>query len=165
MNRRTDIQFMPDTYAAEIESLPLTSHAILWFTAVFVVVAIIWANFATLDEVAHAEGRVIPSSQIQVVQNLEGGILARVNATAGQTVKAGETLIVLDDTRFASSFLEGQLTTDALKARIARLEAEISGKPFHTDPTASAGLTPLLANELQLYNSRQRELQSALDIL
>lgn len=162
---RADIDFMPDTYAAEVESLPITSHLILWASAIFVVIAIVWANFATLDEVAHAEGRVIPSSQIQVVQNLEGGILASVNVKAGEQVRAGQTLLVLDDTRFASSFREGKLTSSGLKVRIARLEAEIEGTPFDTDSVSTEDNAELLQDELRLYQSRQNELRSALDIL
>lgn len=161
---------MPDTYAAEVESLPITTHAILWLTAGFVMIAVIWANFATLDEVAHAEGRVIPSSQVQVVQNLEGGILARVEARAGERVKAGETLLVLDDTRFATSFKEGQLTSKTLEARIARLESEISGANFAEltigeVPGFDGEHADLLQREIRLFESRQRELRSALDIL
>ena len=77
---RTDIQFMPDTYAAEVESLPITTHAILWITAVFVLVAIVWANFATLDEVAHAEGRGVFDGNVQVnrlAQRTDAGQLSR----------------------------------------------------------------------------------------
>ncbi|MBL6691300.1 MAG: HlyD family type I secretion periplasmic adaptor subunit [Pseudomonadales bacterium] len=162
---RADIEFMPDTYAAEVESLPLASHLILWASAAFVLIAIIWANFATLDEVAHAEGRVIPSSQVQVVQNLEGGILASVNVRAGEAVAAGQTLLVLDDTRFASSFREGKLTSSSLRARIARLEAEIEGKPFDVIPDLSEDHADLFEDERRLYQSRQQELESSLDIL
>ncbi|MGB1191032.1 MAG: hemolysin D, partial [Pseudomonadales bacterium] len=54
------------------------SHLVLWCTIFVVFVAIVWANFAELDEITRAEGRVIPSSQIQVIQNLEGGILREV---------------------------------------------------------------------------------------
>ena len=169
-DHKTDIRFMPDTYAAEVESLPISTHAILWFTAIFVVIAIIWANFATLDEVAHAEGRVIPSSQVQVVQNLEGGILARVEVRPGERVTAGQTLLVLDDTRFASSYREGQLTSKSLEARIARLEAEISGADFSSLTAGQVSgfdgeHADLLQNEIRLYESRQQELNSALDIL
>ena len=57
MDHRDDIRFMPDTYAAEVESLPISTHAILWLSVAFVLIAIVWANFATLDEVTHAEGR------------------------------------------------------------------------------------------------------------
>ena len=59
-----DIDFMPDTYAAGVETTPILLHAILWSTFAFIVIALIWANFATLDEVAHADGKVIPSSQV-----------------------------------------------------------------------------------------------------
>ena len=131
---KSDIYFMPDTYAAEIESLPLASHLILWLSAAFVFIAIIWANFATLDEVAHAEGRVIPSGQVQIVQNLEGGILSKVNVSAGDIVYAGQTLLLLDDTRFSSSFREGTLSVHALRARVARLEAEIERNTLHVNP-------------------------------
>ncbi|MBO6565831.1 MAG: HlyD family type I secretion periplasmic adaptor subunit [Pseudomonadales bacterium] len=162
---RADIEFMPDTYAAEVESLPLASHCILWISAAFVLVAIVWANFATLDEVAHAEGRVIPSSQVQVVQNFEGGILANVSVRAGETVKENQTLLVLDDTRFASSFREGKLTTDALRARIARLEAEIDGTSFTAIDELTEDHADLLEDEKRLYESRQEELDSSLDIL
>lgn len=158
---KADLAFMPDTYAAELESLPLAGHAILWVSAAFVVIAIVWANFATLDEVTHAEGRVIPSSQIQVVQNLEGGILARVVVRAGERVSRGQTLLVLDDTRFASSFQEGRLTTRALEARIARLNAEIDG----TDFVLAENAGERMGNERSLFLTRRQELESALDIL
>jgi len=164
-DHKADIRFMPDAYAAEVESLPVGMHAILWVSVAFVLVAIIWANFATLDEVARADGRVIPSSQVQIVQNLEGGILSQVLVRAGEQVETGQTLLLLDDTRFATSFREGQLTTLALEARIARLRAEIAGSLFTGIENFPADHQQLLADEVQLYNSRQEELSSALDIL
>jgi adhesin transport system membrane fusion protein len=164
-DHRGDIAFMPDTYAAEVESLPLGSHIILWAAAAFVLIAIIWANFAMLDEVARAEGKVIPSSQVQVVQNLEGGILSRVLIKPGQKVASGETLIELDDTRFASSYQEGKLSTRALEVRIARLEAEVSGIPFTPPAELNDDYSDTLEDEVRLYNSRQEELNSALNIL
>jgi len=162
---KSDIDFMPDTHAAEIESLPLASHMILWLSAAFVFIAIIWANFATLDEVAHAEGRVIPSGQIQVVQNLEGGILSEVNIKAGDSVSAGQILLLLDDTRFASSFREGTLSVLTLRARVARLEAEIDEIPFTSIPGFSEEHQDILDDEILLYTSRQQELESSLNIL
>ena len=162
---KSDIDFMPDTHAAELESLPLASHMILWLSAAFVLIAIIWANFATLDEVAHAEGRVIPSGQIQVVQNLEGGILSEVNIKAGDFVSAGQILLLLDDTRFASSFREGTLSVLTLRARVARLEAEIDEIPFTSISGFSEEHQDILDDEILLYNSRQQELESSLSIL
>ena len=121
---------MPDTYAAELESVPLRLHLLVWVSVLFLVAALIWANLATLDEIAHADGRVIPSSEVQVIQNLEGGILAEVLCKAGDKIKQGQLLLRIDDTRFASSFDEGKFTSHALTALIARLEAESKAEAF-----------------------------------
>jgi adhesin transport system membrane fusion protein len=112
-NPLDDVDYMPDTYAAEVETVPTRLHLILWTSTVVLVAALVWSRFATLDEVARAEGRVIPSGQVQVVQNLEGGILAEVLTQVGDHVTEGQNLIRLDDTQFASSFDEGQLTSAA----------------------------------------------------
>lgn len=162
---KDDVRFMPETLAVEVESLPISLHAILWVTVAFLLTALVWANLATVDQVARAQGRVIPSSQLQVVQNLEGGILANVLVKEGDTVTEGETLMRLDDTRFASSFNEGKLTSYALTALIARLDAEIAGEAF----VAPQGFPPehlnIIENERRLYEARQQELQSSVDIL
>lgn len=158
-----DVRFMPDTYTAEVESLPISLHSIVWITLAFLIIALIWANFATLDEVAHAERRVIPSSQVQVIQNLEGGIISEVLVKTGERVNKGQALIRMDDTRFASSYNEGKLTTQALQARLLRLEAEIRGEQFV--PPKDFPDTDLIENERLLYESMQQELNSTTDIL
>ncbi len=125
---KQDIEFMRESIAAELETVPISAHLILILGGIFVLIAVLWASFATLDEIAYAEGKVIPSTQVQVVQNLEGGILTNVKVRPGQVVRAGQTMLTLDDTHFASSYKEGKLTSNALIAMIARLEAEISGQ-------------------------------------
>ena len=160
-----DLEFMPDTYAAEVESLPLAAHLILIISAVFLITAIVWANLANITEVAHADGRVIPSSQIQIIQNLEGGILAEVLTRQGARVKKGQNLMRLDDTRFASSYDESQITVLALTAQLARLDAEIADKPFSIPPDFPTEHITLIENERLLYTARQSEFKSALDIL
>lgn len=162
---REDIQFMPETSAAEIESLPLSLHLILWITVVFLATALTWANFAQLDEVAHADGRVIPSSQLQVIQNLEGGILAEVLCKEGDLIKAGQVLLRMDDTRFSSSFDEGRLASLSLSALITRLEAEVNQQPFTIPADFPPGKIDIIRREQDLYLARQQELRSALDIL
>ena len=164
-NKPDDVRFMPETWAAEVERLPIGLHAILWVIAAFIVTAIVWANFATVDQVAHARGQVIPSSQLQVVQNLEGCILSDVLVKEGARVKKGQTLLRLDPTRFASSFNESQLAAYALQANIARLQAEINDEPFTAPPDFPESHMDLIENERHLYKARKSELKSSLDIL
>jgi adhesin transport system membrane fusion protein len=165
MDSRQDLEFMSDTDAASLENPPLLTHTILWVAVSCLFVAIVWANFANIDEVAHAEGRVIPSSEIQIVQNLEGGILSEVLVEPGDSVKAGETLIRMDDTRFASSYNEGLLSSDALVARISRLRAEVTSKPFVPPEKLQRENQELINNEASLYQSRQNELRTNLNVL
>src|SRR6266404_5441083 len=84
--RVDDSDFMRETSAAALQGARPQAHWILWSTVVFLAVGVIWANRAELDEVAVGQGRVIPSSRIQVVQNLEGGIVAEILVEAGQIV-------------------------------------------------------------------------------
>ena len=162
---KDDIEFMRGSIAAEFETMPISAHLILILSGLFVVTAIIWASFATLDEIAHAEGKVIPSTQVQVVQNLEGGILTSVKIKPGQSVLAGQTMLTLDDTRFASSFREGKLTSNELIARIARLEAEISGEDFSQNNLADQMQGVHFGDEIQLFQARKQALDSSLEIL
>src|SRR4051794_30300559 len=68
-----DTEFMRETVAAALEGPRRFAHFILWATVAFAVLAFSWAALANVDEFTVAEGKVIPSSQVQVVQNLEGG--------------------------------------------------------------------------------------------
>ena len=162
---KEDIEFMQGSIAAEFETMPVSAHLVLIISGLFVLTAIIWASFATLDEIAHAEGKVIPSTQIQVVQNLEGGILTSVKVKPGQSVLAGQTMITLDDTRFASSYREGKLTSNELIARVARLEAEISGEGFTQNSLSDQMQGVYFGDEIQLFQARKQALESSLEIL
>ncbi|MCH2569338.1 MAG: HlyD family type I secretion periplasmic adaptor subunit, partial [Pseudomonadales bacterium] len=117
------------------------------------------------DEVAHAEGRVISSSQLQVIQNLEGGILQQVMVREGARVQEGQTLMLLDDTRFASTFNEGRIATLALSAQISRLEAELEDRPFTPPPDFPIEHLDIIDRERKLFFARQQEKNSAIDIL
>ncbi|MGB2330462.1 MAG: biotin/lipoyl-binding protein, partial [Pseudomonadales bacterium] len=141
------------------------SHLVLWCTILVVFVAIVWANFAELDEITRAEGRVIPSSQIQVIQNLEGGILREVLVKEGDQVAKGQVLLQIDDTRFTSSLNESQSKVTALRFRILRLESEISMQPMIEPPDLSPSEQQTFDDEAKLYQSRQEELSSSLSIL
>ncbi|WP_426992641.1 HlyD family type I secretion periplasmic adaptor subunit [Methylomonas sp. CM2] len=145
--------------------LPIQSHLILLTTLVFVVVALVWANFATLDEVTRGQGKTIPSSQIQVVQNLEGGIVSEILVREGDSVEKDQVLLQLDRVRFASSFQEAKLKYYELLANTARLNAEINGGALQLPDEVGKQAPQIADNVRQLLASRQHELKSNTDIL
>lgn len=160
-----DIEFMSEVSAATMETSPRTGHSLLILTALFFVCAIWWANQTELDEVTRGEGKVIPSSKIQMVQNLEGGILAEVLVREGQLVERGDVLLKIDDTRFSSSFQETKLKYWELRARATRLKAEAEGKELEMPEELIKEKPELAAAERSLYQTRQREIQSNIDVL
>ncbi len=155
--REQDLDFMSETSAAALQGPPRLSHVVLWAALLFVIAFIVWAAFANIGETTVGEGRVIPSSQIQVVQNLEGGIVSEIKVKVGDVVRKNDTLLVIDDTRYKSSATENEAKDSALSAKIARLSAEVNGRAF-TLPAKIARANPDLAQrERELYNTRQAE--------
>lgn len=162
---REDIQFMAETAAAHYRRPPRQSRVILWTVAAFLLSALAWASWAQLDQVTRGQGKVIPSRQVQVVQNLEGGIVSEIKVAEGDVVDEGEVLLRIDDTRFSSTYKESRLRYQALRAKVARLEAEAQGEPFELPQEVVEERPDLAAQERRLFETRQEELQAQLDIL
>lgn len=161
---RDDLDYMADTTAVDLDPGHPAGHLILLAVAVLLVVSLVWAALAEVDEVTHADGQIIPSSQIQVVQNLEGGIVQEILVREGDVVAKGQILLRIDDTRFASSYQEGRLKYLSLQAQVTRLTAETEGKPL-TLPAEVEKEAPQLAEDARrLYLTRQQELASSVEI-
>jgi len=160
-----DAEFMSEVSAATLESEHRLGHSLLIFTLVFFLVAAWWAYETSLDEVTRGDGKVVPSSKIQVIQNLEGGILSEVLVVEGQVVEQGQVLLKIDDTRFSSSFRETELKYYELLARSTRLRAESQDIKFIVPPEVADADLMLAENEMALYKTRQLELQSAVRVL
>ncbi|WP_028766650.1 HlyD family type I secretion periplasmic adaptor subunit [Shewanella fidelis] len=102
------------------------ANQVILLVAALIVVTIIWASFAKLEEVVVGEGRVVPTQAVQQIESLDGGILKQVLVKEGETVKAGQPLLILDELRFASAFDEASIQSAALQRQKARLDAEIA---------------------------------------
>ncbi len=163
--RADDTAFMCERDAAALAQPRYFTHWILWSALVFVLVALAWAALARVDEVAVGEGKVIPSSQVQVVQNLEGGIIAEIMVRPGQVVNKDQPLMRIDDTRFTASYQEGRTRDDALVARIARLSAEADGTAFVASAPADAEGRRFVSEERALFESRKRAFDANLAVL
>ncbi len=160
-----DTEFMPEVLGALVEDSTGLTRLTVWLTALFLLTALVWAHFAVLDEVTTGEGKAIPSSKVQTIQNLEGGIVAEIFVREGQVVDKGDPLLRLDDTRFVSNMSESEADRLALLARVERLSAEGEGRPLQL-PEEIAKVAPgLAADEEALYRSRQQGLSSEVSIL
>ena len=136
------------------------SNVLLWVVLGFVAVFIAWASLTELDRTVRGNGRVVASSQLQVISNPEGGVVEAILVKTGQDVKQGEELIRLDRTPTTSDFGSGEASVQALMAKIARLQAEVQGRepvyPAAADPAAASQI----AIERSLHASRMAELAS-----
>ncbi len=127
--------------------------------------AIIWAHQAQLDEVTTGMGQVIPSSEVQIVQNLEGGIVSEILVAEGDTVEPQQVLMRIDDTSAAAGFQELRETSYGLIASMARLTAEVEGIEPDFPEDVERERPDLVARERLLFQTRKSELASALAIL
>jgi len=160
-----DQHYITDVNSASLYGASIQSHIILWLSISFVFIAIIWANFAELDEVTRGTGKTTPSSHIQVVQNLEGGILAEILVKEGQMVTKGQPLLQLDAVRFSSSLNENKLKYYELLAATARLTAEVENKTLVIPKEVSTIAPEIARNAEQLFASRRNELNASTKIL
>lgn len=120
------LAYTHDTAAAVLLTTPKAAKALLWVAVMFVLAALIWAYFAQLEEVTSGAGKVVPSSQIQMVSNLEGGIVRELYIREGQQVEKGQALLLIDDTRFLSDLREREQEIAALQGDGRRLAAEVN---------------------------------------
>jgi adhesin transport system membrane fusion protein len=162
VDRRQDTQFMTSISEAMLEQTPRSARLLLWVVALFVLLAILWANWAQLDELSRGEGEIIPSRQLQVVQNLEGGIVSEILVREGDLVERGQVLLRIDATRFASAFNESQVREFELVAKLARLQAEADGSDFVAPDNYPVQFRLQLERERNLYRAREQELRANL---
>ncbi len=127
---------------------------LLWIVVALTASMLLWAVLARVDEVVHANGKVIPASRLQVVSNLEGGIVSEILVRAGEHVTAGQPLLRLDNTASTADFERNDTSIDALQARAARLAAEAAGRPLAFPAALETAVPALVANERALHNAQ-----------
>ncbi len=162
--RDEDLNYIASARAAVLEQNPRGARTLLRVIALFFVSFVLWAALTEVDEFTRGEGKVIPSQQVQIIQNLEGGILAELYVAEGDIVERGQSIARLDDTRFSSSLREAGVTLAQLQIKSARLRAEAEGEAF-TVPENTDWNAALVRQEREFYESRQSEYQSNRQVL
>jgi adhesin transport system membrane fusion protein len=139
------------------------SRLLLWSSVATIAGFLIWANWAQLDTITRASGQVIVSSRNQVIQSPDGGVLENMRVKEGDTVKRGQVLFRFDQTRASAGHQESLAKSAALRATVARLQAEV----FGGEPRFSglAGFPELRDNQLALFKRRQSAIQEEVSAL
>lgn len=130
------------------------SFVLLKVIAWLFLVMILWSAVADVDDITHAEGRIIPSARMQVIQNLEGGIIQSINVKQGDKVAAGDVLVVLSPTQFSAEFDGRNQQMIALSAKEIRLRAEIDNTQLVFPPELIENGKDSVALETAEYNNR-----------
>ncbi len=161
---RPEPDFVADADLYMIHQDPLRARVLLKSGMVVFSIFVIWAAVAEVDEITRGEGKVIPSRQLQVLQSLDGGIVAAIAVQEGQVVEAGQTLLKIDPTRFVSSVRENRAQFLSLLAKAARLRALAEGRPFEPPEEVLKDDPNTAEEEKRLYESRAAELEAQLSI-
>lgn len=164
--KHLDEDFISDSKAALLTRTTPIANAILLTIIGFVLIGLIWAKFALLDETTTGEGKVIPSSQVKVIQSLDGGIITEIPVHEGDIVKKGQILVLLDNTRYKADYQQVQAKYFALSALVSRLIAETQ-KNAHIDFPAELkqGHDDLIVREEKLFQTRKDNLAKELSML
>lgn len=146
---------------AEAEPSNRAAHLFLATCVAACVSFLVWAAFGKLGVVSLANGEVIPSSQVKTVQHLEGGIVREIRVREGDTVKASQSLIVLESTASGADVIELKARLTGLQVQIARLRAEAEGAESPTFLPDVVARNPKLVREAQnLFDSRRARLKN-----
>ncbi|NGM44414.1 HlyD family efflux transporter periplasmic adaptor subunit [Rhodobacter sp. SGA-6-6] len=132
--------------------------AVIWAIGAVFLVFLTWAAFAWVDEIVRAQGTVVSSSRPQIIQNLEGGILAELLVAEGDTVEPGQVLGRLQGTQYQTAVDDFSDQIAALEIRKLRIEAEMRGESRFMVPRDLAGRVPdIVASEATLLKARAED--------
>ncbi len=157
---------------SDFDAVPHSSVRLTLWVAIFGLVGLtFWAGITEIDQVKNAQGQVIASDRTQVIQAVDGGVLRELFVQEGQEVRAGQMLASFEKTRVKAALGDTQGKVMALRITLARLRAEVYGKPLSFDADMRA-YTDLIQNQTNLYDRRRtaftediKALRKVLDVL
>ncbi|MBI5109980.1 MAG: HlyD family type I secretion periplasmic adaptor subunit [Rhodocyclales bacterium] len=161
---RGDHDFVKDADYFMLHQEPLRARILVKTILIALALFVMWTAVALVDEITKGEGKVIPSSQIQVLQSLDGGIVVEINVREGQIVDAGQVLLRVDPTRFESSVRENRSQYLALTTKAARLRALAEGLPFVPPPEVVVEDPKTIQDEQRLYETARSNVEAQISI-
>lgn len=129
-----------------------------------VLLLVIWAHYSLLDISTRAQGVVIPSSRIQTIQSLDGGVLEKIFVKEGAIVEKGQLLLSMEKIKAQTLYGESLAKQVSLKASVARLRAEVLGKPLNF-PVELKNYPEVVSTQRALYEKRKMALEEEIAVL
>ena len=162
---KTILEFMPSLSSAVLLKTSSGLHKILWLVTLTIIFLLIWSSFSKIDDIVKSEGKVITTKNTQKISSLNGGILKEVYVKEGDFVQAQQKILKIADTDYKVELDKNIQQKMALIAKIARLEAQSKNKPLQVDNEVLQYNATLMNNEIELYSSNKKKLDSSLEIL
>ena len=128
-------------------------------------ILLVWSAFSYVDEVTHAEGRIIPSSRMQIVQNMEGGIVRSINVKQGDVVEKDDVVLQMESVQYRSELDSKKQQVMSLMAKQARLQAEVNDQSLQFTKEFSAMASQYVQTEMSEFDSRRRRLSADVNLL
>lgn len=158
------IDWASDADWAQLQQEPLRARWLLRIAGVVLLLLVAWAGFSKIDEVTRGDAKVVPTSQVQIVQSVDGGVVEELMVREGQIVEAGQTLARVDPTRFISSLGESKVGQLAMQAKVLRLQALTRGTAFNPPSELLRSAPDIVAQERHLYESRRNEISAQIGV-
>lgn len=144
--------------------MPRSARLVLYVSAFGLLLLLVWAWWAKIDQVTRVSGHVIASARTQVVQTSDGGVLEQLRVKEGDHVSKGQILAVLESSRVQAAVNDTSAKVAALKITLARLGAEVYSRPFVIPPNLEK-YREYVRNQTDLFKQRQRALNDELQAL
>ncbi len=149
---------IPTAVSADLLRPPPVGPSLLLTALVAMVAAFVaWSAFAEIEEATRGEGRVIPASKIQLVQNLEGGIVREILVHEGDRITAGDVILRIDPTQADASHGETAERILGLRILTTRLAAELADADLNFSPELAEQAPQLVRRQREAFTARRLE--------
>jgi len=160
--KQTDqlIDYVSDADHFILQQTPLRGKIFIWLALLLLLLFVVWAYYTQLNELVRGSGKVVPSSQLQILQSIDGGNVKKILVKEGDSVVANQALIEIDSIRYESELQKDRALQVSLRARAERLNAFLDNRAFVTPKNISARDAIVYQQEKRFYQNALSEIQA-----
>ena len=147
----------------KLKSIQLSSW-IISTSAAAVLSFFLWAEWAEIDQLTRAMGKVIPVDKVQVIQTADGGVVEEMRVREGDAVRKGQLLVRIDRVKVQAAVGESQAKVAAFRSIMSRIEAELYDRPLNF-PAELRSYPDFIANQTALFTKRRQAISSEIAAL